>query len=459
VTVAASRKARSPGIVLATALFGLFATNFNISVLAVVVPTLERELHTTKTTITWVVTGPVLAFAVFGPTAGKLGDLYGRRRVYLVGLSGTAVFAALAATATTPGLLIAFRTIAALFGSSTGPSGMAIISGKFSRERRVQALGYWGLVSAGGPVLGLVIGGMVADAFGWRWLFVAQVPLTLLALAAAALILPEAQGRGAARFDLGGSALVAVTVGGLLFAVNRAPTWGWSHPLVLLGLAACPLGAVAFALHEARVSHPLLPIEYFRRRNFAAPMGAQFLVNATYQGGVVLMPLMLAEVLHYSATHTSLLVMARPGLYAVAGPTAGWLAFRIGERRTAVAGAVLVSVSSLLLVVVRPGTSDAVIFAILAVAGAGLGAMTPPMTSTITTAVDDRDLGVAAATSQMMLQVGNVVGVQTLQTVQLGRAATSGVTSSYHQAFLLGGAVGLVGAVVASTIRSMDRSA
>jgi MFS family permease len=124
-----------------------------------------------------------------------------------------------------------------------------------------------------------------------------------------------------------------------------------------------------------------------------------------------------------------------------------------------VSGAVLVSVSSLLLVVVRPGTSDAVIFAILAVAGAGLGAMTPPMTSTITTAVDDRDLGVAAATSQMMLQVGNVVGVQTLQTVQLGRAATSGVTSSYHQAFLLGGAVGLVGAVVASTIRSMDRSA
>src|SRR3954468_10917474 len=201
---------RSPGQVLATALFGLFVANVNVSVLAVVIPQLVREFHTSKTVIAWMITGPTLAFAVLGPTAGKLGDLYGRRRVYLVGLGGTALFAALAAAAQTPGQLIAFRTAAAMFATSTGPAGMAIISTQFPRERRVQALGYWGLVAAGGPVLGLVIGGVVADAFGWRWLFIPQVPLALGCLVLAAVVLPETRVAGKVRFDVVGSVLLGL---------------------------------------------------------------------------------------------------------------------------------------------------------------------------------------------------------------------------------------------------------
>jgi MFS family permease len=456
-TPRARSRSRSPGLVLATALFGIFVANVNVSVLAVVVPQLVEELHTTKTVIAWMITGPTLAFAVLGPTAGKLGDLYGRRLVYLVGLAGTALFAALAAAAQNAGQLIGFRTAAALFATSTGPAGMAIISTQFSRERRVQALGYWGLVSAGGPVLGLVIGGVVADAFGWRWLFIPQVPLALACLVLAAVVLPEARLPGRARFDVVGSVLLALAVGGLLFAVNRAPSWGWGNPVVVAGLVTAPVAGIGFARYERGCPHALIPVEYFRRRNFAAPMTAQLLVNFTYQGGVILMPLMLTEVLGLGSAAISLLVLARPGFYALCGPASAWLAVRSGERRVAVAGAVAVALSSALMATVDAGTNELVIFAFLAIAGAGLGTMVPSLTSTITTAVDDRDLGVAGATSQMTLQIGTVLGIQVLQTLQLSHVG-SGVTASYHLTFLVASAVAVAGALVASLVRSMDRS-
>jgi EmrB/QacA subfamily drug resistance transporter len=443
-------------IVLGVALFGLFTTNFNVSVLAVVIPRLVTDFDTTKSVISWVVTGPLLAFAVLGPTAGKLGDLYGRRKVYLVGLAGVAVFAGLTAVAQTSLQLIVFRTIAATFGSSTGPSGMAIIAEQFPRERRVQALGYWGLVLAGGPVLGMVIGGPIADAFGWRWLFIPQIPLAVIGLVLAALVLPETRADRRVRFDVVGSALLALAVGSLLLAVNRGPVWGWNDPRIIGMFALSPLAAFGFVQVERRVPNPMIPLEYFRRRNFAAPMVGQFLVNFAYQGGFVLVPLMLAEVYGYTSTRISLVTMARPLFYGLAGPFAGSMAVRFGERRAAVSGAVLVVASCVMLATVHASRVDLMIFISLALAGAGLGSMVPAMTATVTMAVEDHDLGIAGATSQMVLQVGTVLGMQVQQTIQVSREQF-GLQSSYDAAFLVGAAVALVGVFVCSLVRSTPR--
>jgi EmrB/QacA subfamily drug resistance transporter len=445
-------------VVLGVALFGLFTTNFNVSVLAVVIPRLVDDFDTTKSVISWVVTGPLLAFAVLGPTAGKLGDLYGRRKVYLVGLGGVAIFAGLTAVATSPLQLIVFRTVAATFGSSTGPSGMAIIAEQFPRDRRVQALGYWGLVLAGGPVLGMVIGGPIADAFGWRWLFIPQIPLAVLGLVLSALVLPETRADKRVRFDVAGSVLLAVSVGSLLLAVNRGPIWGWGEPRIVGMFLLSPLAAYAFVRAERRVANPMIPLEYFRRRNFAAPMVGQFLVNFAYQGGFVLVPLMLAEVYGYTSTRISLVTMARPLFYGLAGPFAGSMAVRFGERRAAVTGAVLVVASCVMLAMIHASRVDLMIFGALTLAGAGLGGMVPAMTATVTMAVEDADLGIAGATSQMMLQVGTVLGMQVQQTIQVAREP-SGLESSYDTAFLVGAAVAVVGVVVASLVRSTPRPA
>lgn len=448
-----------PTVLLAAALFGLFTTNFNVSVLAVVIPQLIEDFDTTGNVMSWVVVGPMLAFAVLGPTAGKLGDLFGRRRAYLVGLAGCCLFAGLTALAQGPIQMILLRSLSATFGAATAPAAMALISSHFPRERRVQALGYWGLVLAGGPVLGMVVGGPVAEQWGWRWLFIVQVPLTLLGFLVAWVVLPVAERLAGVRFDVAGTVLLAVAAGGFVFGVNRGPSWGWTSPIVLSALVAAPVAAVAFVLQERRSPHPLIPIEYFRRRNFAAPMAGQFLVNVSYQGGFVVVPLMMAEVLGYGSGRIALVTLARPLFYGIAGPVTGRLAMRVGERRTVVTGALLVAASTALLATVRPGSPDVAIFAILALAGAGLGGMVPALTSTITTAVEDRDLGVAGATSQMMLQIGTAVGIQLFQTVQETREAHGeALVDSYHSAFLVGSLFAVAGAVVVSTIRSMDRS-
>ena len=451
-------RADYPAVLLGAALLGMFTTNFNVSVLSVVLPQLVREFDAPASTMSWAIAGPMLALAVLAPTAGKLGDLYGRRRVFMVGLAGCGVFAGATALATSPLAMIGFRTLSAGFGSSAGPAAMAIIATHYPRERRVKALGYWGLVLAGGPVLGMVIGGPVAEQFGWRWLFIVQVPLIAVGLAVAWLILPLARLGGESRFDVPGTVLLALAAGGFVFAVNRGPAWGWTHPLVLTALLAAPLGALGFVLHERRVAHPLIPVEYFRRRNFAAPMAGQFLVQIAYQGGFVVVPLMLAEVMGYRSGRISLVVLSRPLLYAVAGPVAGRVAVRVGERRTAVVGASLVVLSTLLLTQVSPGTPDAVTFLIVGLAGAGLGGMVPPLNATITTAVEDRHLGVSGATAAMMLQIGAAVGIQLMQTTQeTAEARGVSLEDSYHLAFLAGGLVALLGVAAVSLIRSLDR--
>src|SRR5688500_9532655 len=164
---------RYPWIILTTVLFGLFTVGFTITILSNSIPRIADDLGADISTLTWTLTGPLLAFAVVGPAAGKLGDLYGQRRVYLVSLAFVCVFAALTAVAWSATSLIAFRVLGAATGAATGPASMAMINSLFPPQRRAQAMGYWSMVGAGGPVIGVVAGGPIVEAFGWRWIFAA----------------------------------------------------------------------------------------------------------------------------------------------------------------------------------------------------------------------------------------------------------------------------------------------
>src|SRR4051812_30053293 len=257
-----------PWIVLATALFGLFSVGFTITVLSNSIPRIAHDLHSDESTLTWVVTAPLLAFAVFGPAAGKLADLRGQRRVYLYSLSGVCVFAGLTAIAPNAAALIACRAIGAAIGAAEGPASLAIINRTFPSERRAQAMGWWAMVGAGAPVIGVVAGGPAVQAFGWRWIFVAQVPLTLVTLFLAAAVLPEVAADRDSRFDLPGAATLGIGALSLLLAINRGPVAGWSSPLVVGGVLLAVAMAIAFVAIERRASQPLLPLAYLRRRNF-----------------------------------------------------------------------------------------------------------------------------------------------------------------------------------------------
>ena len=334
-------RSRSSQLLLFVSLFGLFSTNFNVSVLAIVVPRLVADFNAPPSTVSWLVVGPTLAYAVLGPTAGKLGDLFGRRRIYLIGLTGCCIFAGFTALAGSAIAAIFFRTASAVFGQSTAPTGMAIISESFPADKRVKALGYWGLVMAGGPVLGLVAGGAVIDQFGWRWIFVAQVPFTIIAFIAAYRILPRSKPEGDVRFDVPGTVLLATAAFSVMFAVNRGPLWGWTHGVVLTLLLVSPVSIAGFVSWERRTAHPLIPLHYFQRREFTIPIITQAFCQVSYQGGFVLIPLMLSQLFGYRATKISLLTLGRPIMWGLAGPLSAWLIVRYARRHIVVTGVAL----------------------------------------------------------------------------------------------------------------------
>lgn len=444
---------RSSQRLLFVALFGLFSTNFNVSVLAVIVPRLVSDFRAPPSTVSWLVVGPTLAFAVLGPTSGKLGDLFGRRRIYLLGLVGCCFFAGCTALAPTALTAILFRTASAVFGQSTAPTGMAIISAAFPEEKRVKALGYWGLVMAGGPVLGLVAGGPVIDRFGWRWIFFAQVPLTIIAFVLAYRYLPVSKRLDDVRFDVPGTVLLAVAAFSVMFAVNRGPLWGWSHLAVRGLLVISPLAIAGFVWWERRVTHPLIPLHYFRMREFTIPMVTQAFCQVSYQGGFVLMPLLLSELKGYKATQISLLTIGRPIMWGLAGPASAWLVHRFRNRQVVMAGVLLNIAGCLMLTRIGTNTSKAEIVALLAFAGVGVGIIVAPLMAMLTTSVGERDLGVASATSQMMLQIGSAGGVQLMQTVQVSRLRQDGIAGSYHVAFVVAAAVSSLAILAAMNIR------
>ncbi|MEY2475137.1 MAG: hypothetical protein QOG87_452 [Actinomycetota bacterium] len=444
--------------ILWTVLAGLFAVNYTFTIFAVALPRLARDLGSTENTLTWVITGPLLAFGVAAPALGRAGDVYGHKRIYLVGMVGALVAAALSAVAWSAGSLIFARVLGGIEGAATGAASMALIFRAFPPDDRVKAMGYWSLVGAGGPVIGVVIGGFVIEEFGWRWIFVAQVPLIAAAAVLALIVLPETERRQRGRLDKTGAVTLTVATVSVLFALNRGPEWGWSSPAVVAGFLLGPIGAVAFVLAERRADEPLLPLRYLRQRNFGFAIAAQTLSNFAYLGGFILAPLLLTKVFGYDEREISWLVIARPIAFSVSAPIAGYLAVRMGERTAAVVGTMAVTLSMLAFATIDRASSDLAIIGALILSGIGLGVSSPSVAASVGNAVEEKDLGIASAAQQVMTQVGVVAGIQLMVTIQASRQAESGLVGSFHDAYLFGAGVAFLGVVCACFLRSYQRT-
>ncbi|MFV0316631.1 MAG: MFS transporter [Microthrixaceae bacterium] len=435
-----------------TVLAGTLGIASSITILAVSRPEIAGDLGTSASTLVWLISGPTIAVGLTGTTAGKLGDLHGHRRVYLVGVFGAAVFSVLAALAWSGGSLIAFRVIGATVGAATGPSSLAIINQLFAREERSKALGFWSLVMAGGPVLGLVIGGPLVEAVGWRAIFWFQTPLLLGAAVVALLILPETRRHHDVHFDVWGQVALVVSLGGLLLAIDRASVWGIANGWVLGGLVLCPLGAWWFVRIERRVLHPLIPLEWFRRRGFAVPVLVSFFIQFGYMGGFILTPKMLADVRGLGAETIALMMVPRPLTFAIAGPVAGYLAYRISARSTVVAGLVSLALSLAVFAAVSSEPTTVAVVVALTLSGVGIGAAQPRIASAVANAVQDQDLGIAGATQQLVSQVGTTVGMNGLEAIQVATVGSAGLAGSYRNAYILGTVVALLGLVLATRL-------
>lgn len=472
--------------VLASLLAGLFALNFTFTVFVVALPTVRHQFDTSFSVLTWASTGPLLAFGLAAPVFGKAGDLFGHRRLYLLGLAGAMVAAVLTALAPDVWVLLAARALDGMQGAATGTASMALILRMFAPEERVKAMGWWSMVGAGGPVIGVTVGSPVIEYLGWRSLFWVQLGLLVVSAVVVALVLPAHRrypaaaapalaaaparaGRGGAspdRMDWLGSWTLSGAVTGTMLALSAGPVLGWASPWVVLSAVLAVAALAGFVHRERTAAHPLVPPEYFRRRNFVCPMGTRAAVNFAYFGAFFLFPLMMEEVHGWSVTEVGLVSIARPLVFSLSAPMAGYAAVRVGERASATAGALCVVASMVVFALLGPSPSMALVVLALCLAGLGMGVAAPSTSSAQANEVDAGRLGVTSAAQQLATQLGEVAGIQVLVTVQESLAHRAGLGAahlgtallpSFRTACWVGAAVAAAGVACALAMRDLRR--
>jgi DHA2 family methylenomycin A resistance protein-like MFS transporter len=422
---------------------GLFASGLTVTALTTAVPFIRRDLGTSLAAITWVVSAPFLFRSIFVPAFGKAADRVGRRRIWIVGFTVSTVASLACGFAPNVGLLIVFRALAAIGSAAVVPSSLALIAVAFAPDERVKAFGWWSACAALSPVVGVVIGGLVVEAFGWRWLFYGQFPFSVVALLLGAVVLHESHGERAP-FDVSGTILSILGLGSMILVLNRGPVgeWSWGSPtLVLAGVfsVAC---IVLFVVVEHRAVSPIVPVDLFRRRPFAAGVAANFLGNFAYMGGFFITSLMLAEpkLFGYDAGEVALAVAPRAAALGIFGPIGGYLAARYGGRRMATLGMTLVGISMLMLASLDAGAVYTFILPGLVISGIGLGLVGPPSVAAVTNEAASEDLGAAGAAVNFGASFGSSMGIAAMQAVLVATAASASATgmSAYSAAFLAG---------------------
>ena len=438
-------------------LAGLMATSSTITVLVVSLQTIATDLGSSVTVLNWSITGPMLAFGVVGPAYGKIGDLYGHKKVYVYGLVFSGIFAAATVFAWNAPSMVFFRLMSAVAGSATGPAAMAYINRLFEPHERVRPMGLWSFVTAGAPVIGVVMGGPLVDSIGWRMIFIIQAPILLGAALLAWNLLPQTKRELNVKFDIWGSVTLGFGATLFLLAINRGHSWGWSSPAIIGALIASIVAFYAFVRVEQAAEAPLLPLSWLKQGNLILPMIIQMLLNFAYMGGFIVVPQMLENGLGMTAAHIGLLVISRPLLFSITAPLGSFFTMRFGEKASAAIGSILMASSMILLSTIRGGAGDLIVIIGLGASGIGFGIAGPALGALVSNSAPEDAIGVAGAMQQLLGQMGAVLGSTVMISVHEMLSGMSTV-ESYAYA-LLAGAVTSFGALALSfKLRSTDRS-
>jgi hypothetical protein len=260
------------------------------------------------------------------------------------------------------------------------------------------------------------------------------------------------------QLDWTGSWTLALAVTAGLLAINEAPSWGYTGVATLAVTGVSVVSLVWFVLHERRAPQPLIPLRYFRRRNFVFPLGARAMTNFSYMGGFFLFPILMEGVYHYSETRAGLESTARPLLFSLVAPAAGYAAVKVGERLLVVLGALTLTGSMVVFTQLGEHPSQVVILGALALSGVGIGLATPTTVSSSSNEVAPDELGVMSAAQQLITQIGIVLGIQVMVTLQASGHGGVGSLASFHRAYAVGAVVAALAGVSAFFMRNTPRS-
>ena len=451
----------SPRWTLTLTSLAFFMVALDALVVTTALPAIQRELRVGVATLEWTVNAYSLTYAAGIVTAAALGDLLGRRRVFVAGLALFTAASAACALAPSAGLLLAARAVQGVGAAAVTPLSLTILTSAFPPARRGAVVGVWGAIGglavAGGPV----IGGAVTQGLDWHWIFWVNVPIGLVAMLASRLRLSETRGAGA-RLDLPGLALVTTASVSLVWALVRSGAAGWGSAEVLATLTGGSALLAAFTAWERRAEAPMLPPRLFADRTFAAANATAFLMVAAIMAAAFLVAQYFQLVLADSPLETGVRLLPWTATPILVAPAAGALSDRIGPRPLMASGLLLQAAGLAWFAHVATGGAGYGALAVpLVVAGVGISMALPTTPAAALGAVAPADTGMASGTNSTLQRFGGVFGVAIAAAVFAahGRLGTpAGFDAGFRPALAVAAALSLLGAATALAVRGRRRA-
>ena len=400
------------GLVLGICSLSLFMIYLDSTVLNVALPTIQRDLHSGLSGLQWVVDAYMLVLASLLMLSGSIGDRFGRRRVFRLGLLTFSASSLLCSLAPNLGTLIAFRVLQAAGGSLLTPASLSIVRNTFTDpSERARAIGLWsavfGLAAACGPILG----GMLVGLLGWRSIFFVNVPLGVAAFIVAGRFLPESRAPYPRRFDPLGQLLILVALASLTYAIIQGPATGYTSPQILALFTLGGVSLAAFLAVERRQPEPLLELRFFRSPPFSGAVAIAVLSFVVLAGFLFVNTLYLQEVRGDSPLWAGLSTLPATGMIALSAPIAGRLTARRGPGLPMTIAGASLAVGAAMLVAITATISYLWLAAAYLLVGLGSGLINPPITDTAVSGMPPAQAGVASAVTSASRQLGNVIGV------------------------------------------------
>lgn len=436
--------------VITAAVLGSGIAFLDATVVNVALPAIRRDLGGGLTGLQWTIDAYLLMLGSLIVFGGSLGDLYGRRKVFVLGLATFTLSSALCGIAPNLPLLILGRAVQGIGGALLVPASLSMISATFRQQDRGAAIGAWSGLSGVSTAIGPFLGGYLIDSVSWRLVFLINLPLAAVAIWMARAHVPETRDEQASRRpDALGAATLALGVGGSVFALIEGPRIGFSAPSVLTGAALGLAGLVSFLAVEARVRHPMVPLAIFRSRQFVGANLVTLVVYGALGGAMFLLALHLQLSMGYSALEAGAAFLPVTILMMLLSPAAGRLATRIGARIPMTLGPAVVAISMLVTSRIEPGqTYLAGTFPAAMILGIGLTITVAPLTAAVLAAVDEHHIGVASGINNAIARLAALLAIAVLPFVT-GLSAGTTLVAAFPDAMLLAAGASLAGAVAA----------
>jgi EmrB/QacA subfamily drug resistance transporter len=433
----------------------LFMATLDNLVVTTALPVIRKDLHSSLEGLEWTVNAYTLTFAVLLLTGAALGDRFGRRRLFVIGMGIFTAGSIAAALAPSIDALIAARAVQGIGGAIVTPLTLTILSAAVRPERRGLALGAWGAIGGLAVALGPLVGGAVVQGLAWQWIFWLNVPIGLLVIPLAARRLDETYGPSK-RLDLPGLGLVSAGLLGIVWGLVRGNAVGWSSSEIVATLTAGAVGVAAFVLWELRAAAPMLPLRFFRDRTFTMANVASLLMFFGMFGSIFLLVQFFQTVQGYSPLQSGLRILPWTAMPIFIAPIAGALSDRIGGARIMGAGLALQAAGlAWIATVSTPTVPYAELVAPFVLSGMGMALFFAPVANVVLGAVRPQEEGQASGANNAIRELGGVFGVAVLASIFAhygGYRTSTTFVNGVNAAVYVGTALVAVGAVAALLI-------